>query len=260
MSRRRATLVRVWPRVALLLVVILVWGAAYASGLWSSVLVPAPADVWRAFATHLTGSRGLLVAAERSLFRLSVGLAVGVAVGTPIGVAMAGSQVVQRSIGTAMVALRALPPIAWLPLAIVWLGITEKAVAFVVVAGAVPAVAIATAASLRLVPPSLVRAGRTLGASGWRLYSRVVLPAAVPGYISGLQQAWVVAWWALLSAELLQTGARGLGHLNYRAGVGLDTPLVIATMIAIMIVGICVDLAFALIDRRVRGRRGLLVA
>jgi NitT/TauT family transport system permease protein len=239
---------------------VVVWAAAAATGIWSRTILPAPSAVWSALVSNLAGSQGLLIAAERSIFRLFVGLVVAVAVGTPVGMAMAGSRIVQRSVGSVMVGLQALPPIAWLPLAIVWLGFTERAVVFVVVAGATPAVAVATAAALRLVAPSYLRTGRTLGASGWRLYSRVVLPAAVPGYVAGLQQAWAIAWRALLAAEVLQTGARGLGHLIFNAGIALDTPLVLATMIVIMAVGVGVDLLLALVDRRVRARHGLLAA
>jgi NitT/TauT family transport system permease protein len=260
LSRLKATLAQIWPRVAIVLVVVLVWWAVVATGYWNRIIVPAPAAVWTALTSHLTGAQGLLVAAERSIFRLFVSLVVAVGVGTPIGMSMAASKIVQRSVGSVMAGLQALPPISWLPLAIVWFGFTEKAVVFVVIVGVVPAVAIATAASVRLVAPSYVRTGRTLGASGWRLYSRVVLPAAVPGYMAGLQQAWAIAWRALMAAELLQTGARGLGHLIFKAGAELDTPLVLATMVAIMAVGVGIDLLFALVDRRVRARRGLLVA
>jgi NitT/TauT family transport system permease protein len=237
-----------------------VWAAVVATGYWNRIILPAPSQVWDALTTHLTGPQGLLVAAERSVFRLFIGLAVAIAVGTPIGMAMAGSRIVQRSLGSVMVGLQALPPIAWLPLAIVWFGFTERAVVFIVIAGSLPAVAIATAAALRLVTPSLIRTGRTLGASGWRLYSRVVLPASIPGYIAGLQQAWAIAWRALLAAEIIQTGARGLGHLIFKAGNELDTPLVLATMIVIMGVGVGIDLVFSFVDRRVRARWGLLVA
>jgi NitT/TauT family transport system permease protein len=260
MRRPRAALEQIWPRIAIVALILVVWAAVAATGYWSSLMLPSPAEVWTAFTTHLTGPQGLLVAAERSLFRLFVGLSVAVVLGTPIGMAMAGSRIVQRSVGSVVVGLQAIPPIAWLPLAIIWLGFTEKAVVFVVIVGAFPAVAIATASSLRLVAPSYVRTGRTLGANGWRLYSRVVLPAAVPGYVAGLQQAWAIAWRALLAAEVLQTGARGLGHLNFRALAELDTSLMIATIIAIMIVGVGIDWLFALVDRRVRARRGLLIA
>jgi NitT/TauT family transport system permease protein len=234
------------------------WWAVVATGYWDRVLLPSPASAWRAFWSNVGGSAGLLVAAERSVLRLFVGLALAMVVGTPVGLTMAASKVVQRSVGSLMVGLQALPPIAWLPLAILWFGISERAVLAVVVIAAFPAVAIATASSVRLVPPTLVRAGRTLGARRWTLYGGVVLPAAVPGYLAGLRLAWAFAWRALMAAELIVSGARGLGHLLARAA-GTNTPLVLATMVVIMLVGIGVDALFSLVDRRVRRRRGLMV-
>jgi NitT/TauT family transport system permease protein len=239
--------------------IVLVWWAASATGYWDRVLLPSPASVWDALTSHLRGPDGLIAVASRSVFRLFIGLTIAIAVGTPIGLAMAAWKLVQRSVGSLMVGLQALPPIAWLPLAILWFGLNERAVLFVVVIGAVPAVAIATAAAVRLVPPNLVRAARTLGAGGSVLYGNVILPAAVPGYIAGLEQAWAIAWRALLAAELVVQGARGLGHLISQSGAELDTPLVLAAMIVIMLVGIGVDFLFTLVDRRVRRRRGLLV-
>ena len=123
-----------------------------------------------------------------------------------------------------MIGLQALPSIAWLPLAILWFGLSERAILYVVVIGATPAIAIATANSVRQVPPILVRAGRSLGARRWVLTREVVLPAAVPGYWTGLQQGWAIAWRALLAGELvIATGALGLGHLLNQAWSQLDT-------------------------------------
>jgi NitT/TauT family transport system permease protein len=239
--------------------IVLVWWAAYASGRWDEAVLPSPAAVWDSLISNLGGANGLLVVAYRSVFRLFVGLVVAMLVGTPIGLACARWTVVQRSVGSLVVGLQALPSIVWLPLVSFWLGLNEKAVLFVVVVGAFPAIAIGTAAAVRVVPPHLVRAGRTLGARGWVLYGRVVLPAAVPGYLAALQQAWAFAWRALMAAELLVAGARGLGHLIARSWAQFNTPLVLATMIVIMLVGIGVDGLFAWVDRRVRRRRGLLV-
>jgi sulfonate transport system permease protein len=237
--------------------ILLVWWAVYETHLFEPNVLPSPADVWNAFTSNLTGDSGLLPAARGSIIRLAIGLSVAVIVGTLIGIAMAASVVVQRSIGTLMTALQALPSIAWLPLAILWFGFTERAVMFVVFIGGVPAVAIATAISIRQVPPMLVRAGRTMGARGWTLQRTVVLPAAVPGYWTGLQQAWAVAWRALLAAEIVRIGAaRGLGHL---LEASLDDPaMIIAVMVVIVVIGLAVDYLFAVVDRRIRSRRGLL--
>ena len=179
-------------------------------------------------------------------------------VGTLIGFAMVASVAVQRSIGTLMTALQALPSIAWLPLAIVWFDFSERAVMFVVFIGGVPAVAIATAISIRQVPPTLTRAARTMGAKGWTLQRTVVLPACVPGYWTGLQQAWAVAWRALLAAEIIRVGAaRGLGHLLEASAQ--DISLIIAVMGVIVVIGLAIDYGFSVVDRRIRGKRGSLV-
>jgi NitT/TauT family transport system permease protein len=249
---------QIWPRVAIVVGVVAVWWAIAASGYFSPVLLPAPPEVWRSLLDHLWGPDGLVAAAQRSLVRLAFGMGVAVVIGTLIGLAMAAWRPVQRSVGTLMIGLQALPSIAWLPLAILWFRLTELAILYVVVIAAVPAIAVATAASVRQVSPILVRAGRTMGARGWVLYRGVVLPAAVPGYWAGLQQGWAVAWRALIFGELIATGARGLGHLLDRAA-GFNTPLLLATMIAIMVVGIGVELLFTLVDRRIRARRGLTV-
>jgi NitT/TauT family transport system permease protein len=252
-------LAQIWPRLAIIAAIVLIWWAAYATGFWDRVILPSPVSVWQTLTSHLGGPNGLISVAYRSVFRLFLGLTIALLIGTPVGLAMAASKLVQRSVGSLMVGLQALPSIAWLPLAILWFGINERAVLFVVVIGAVAAVAIATATSVRLVPPNLVRSARTLGARGSVLYARVVLPAAVPGYIAGLQQAWAIAWRALMAAELIVAGARGLGHLIAQAGARFDTPLVLATMVVIMVVGVLVDFLFTQVDRRVRRRRGLIV-
>jgi sulfonate transport system permease protein len=249
---------RIWPRVALVGALLLLWWAVTASGLIPPDRLPSPGDVWDAFTTNVTGSDGLLAAARGSIIRLAFALGVAVIVGTLIGFAMAASVVVQRSVGTFMTALQSLPSIAWLPLAIVWFGATERAVMFVVFIGGVPAVAIATATSIRQVPPLFTRAARTMGARGWTLQRTVVLPACVPGYWGGLQQAWAVAWRALLAAEIIRIGAaRGLGHLLEASAQNIS--LIIVIMGVIVVIGLAIDTFFSVVDRRIRRRRGLPV-
>jgi NitT/TauT family transport system permease protein len=91
------------------------------------------------------------------------------------------------------------PFIAWLR-AVVWFGSPSRGV-FVAIVGAFPSVTLATISSFGHVPPLLKRAGRTLGAEGWQLYRGVIFPAALPGYVGGLQQAWGFAWKALMAGE-----------------------------------------------------------
>jgi NitT/TauT family transport system permease protein len=253
---------QLWPRFAAIGGVVLLWWAAAASGLFSSSVLPPPGNVLAAFGRNFLQPdpprESIVQATAASLIRLVVGLAFGVVVGTFIGLAMAASSTVQRSIGSLMSGLQALPSISWLPLAILWFGLTERAILFVVIIAAIPAMAIASASSIRLVPPLLVRAGRTLGARKSTLYRRVVLPAAVPGYLAGLQSAWALAWRALMAGELISTGGKGLGHLLDANRQLFQASNIFAVMLMIIIVGMTVEALFGVIDRRVRSRRGLL--
>jgi NitT/TauT family transport system permease protein len=261
----RSLLSQIWPRVAAVGGLLLVWWAVSATGFYDQTILPTPGEVGRALTGNWTETRGstegLGTALMKSLIRLGFGMVVSVAVGTVIGLAMGSSRFIQRSVGSLMTGLQALPSISWLPLAMLWFGLTERAVMFVVIIAGIPAVAIAAANAVRLVPPLLVRAGRTLGARGWPLYRQIVLPAAVPGYVGGLQSAWALAWRALMAGELIVTaGAQGLGHFQEVARNQFQADLVIATMVVIVLVGMAVELGFGAADRHVREKRGLVTA
>ncbi len=177
------------------------------------------------------------------MIRLVVGLSVGIVVGTVIGFAMAGSAVVQRSVGRLMTGLQALPSIAWLPLAIVWFGLSEKAVMFVVFIAAIPAMAIATASSIRLVPPLLVRAGRTMGAKELDAPATVVLHAASPA----TRRAPVGVGARVASADGRRADLDG--RQGPRPPPRREPPVylvsrIIAVMLMVVIVGMLVDSLF----------------
>jgi NitT/TauT family transport system permease protein len=156
-----------------------------------------------------------------------------------------------------VVALQITPFVAWVPLAVIWFGVTERAVVFVAIAGSFPAVTLATLQGIRQVPPLYVRAGRTLGATGWDLQRSVVFPAALPAYMAGVQQAWGFAWKALMAGELIVPAtANGLGHLLDRSQ---DVASLLAIVAVIAVIGVAVEyLIVGPVDRRVRSRRGLL--
>jgi NitT/TauT family transport system permease protein len=257
--RRGLTLSRAAGALVAAAGVLFVWWLITAATGWVSPdHLPTPATVWSTLWKGITDGT-IPVAVSRSLLRLVFGIAVAAVFGTLIGVGMAASRNFQRTVGALVVGLQALPPIAWLPLAALWFGFTERAVVFVVIVGAFPSIAMATAASIRHVSPLLVRAGRTLGAEGWELYRHVVVPAAIPGYVEGLRQGWVFAWRSLLAAELIIQGGKGLGHSLTNAGAAFDAATILALMIVIVVIGIVIDAGFAALDRRVRSRRGLLV-
>jgi NitT/TauT family transport system permease protein len=252
---------RIWdeigPPLAGIVALIVIWTIVAAATDTQSV--PSPAQVWTAF---LDGMRdgSIPEATLKTLVRLAFAFAMSIVIGVSIGVGMALNEFARRSVRPLIVALQITPFIAWVPLAVIWFGATERAVVFVTIVGAFPSMTLATLSAVRQVPPILTRAGRTMGARGWELYREVVVPAAMPGFVAGLQQAWGFAWKALMAAELIITavGASGLGHLL--AIEQNDVPALLAVLGVIVIIGVAVDyLVFHRLDRRVRKRRGLLV-
>jgi NitT/TauT family transport system permease protein len=164
--------------------------------------------------------------------------------------------VLEGSLGTLVLGLQALPSVCWLPLAVLWFGLSEAAILFVVIAGSLLSITVATEAGVRNVPPLFVRAARTMGARALTLYARVVLPAALPGIITGMKLGWTFAWRSLLAGELIYV-AGGLGQL---LKVGQDTndmARVIAVMAVIVVLGLTIEgLVFGRLERRVRERWG----
>ncbi|MGD9651604.1 MAG: ABC transporter permease, partial [Candidatus Dadabacteria bacterium] len=136
----------------------------------------------------------------------------------------------------------------------------ESAIILVVVLGSLFAVTIGVDTGVKNVPPIYLRAARTMGAHGFDLYTKVIIPAAMPSIISGLKQGWSFAWRALMAGELLYVSI-GLGHLLTMGRELNDISQIIAVMIIIIVIGITVDrLVFTKLENRVRERWGLLNA
>ena len=194
----------------------------------------------------------------RSLGRLAQGYAVAAAMGVPLGVALARSPLVQQAIRPFVMGMQALPSICWLPLAVLWFGLSEVAILFVVVMGSLLAIAIATEDGVAAVDPVLLRAAGTLGIRGSRFHLGVLLPAALPGILTGLKLGWSFAWRALMAGELLFV-AGGLGQLLAQGRELLDAAQVMGAMVSIVAIGVAVDqVLFRLLELRVRRRWGLV--
>jgi sulfonate transport system permease protein len=256
-SRARWVARELGPPLAGITGLLVVW--ALVAAVTTTASIPSPADVWRAF---LDGMRdgSIPEATAKTLIRLAFSFAVSIVVGTGIGVALALNEFARRSIRPLVVALQITPFVAWVPLAIVWFGVTERAVVFVTIVGAFPSMTLATIQAFRQVPPLYERAGRTLGARGWELYRRVIFPAALPGYMAGLQQAWGFAWKALMAGELIVSAAKASGLGRLLAEQGTDVPALLAVLAVVVVIGVAVDyIVFGQLDRQIRRKRGLLI-
>jgi NitT/TauT family transport system permease protein len=206
------------------------------------------------------GDGRLAAAVARSLGRLAQGYALSASIGVPLGVALARSEWLRNLLRPVVLGLQALPSICWLPLAILWFGLSETAILFVVVMGSLLAVSIASEDAVAGVDPVLLRAAGTLGIRGPRFHLGVLLPAALPGILTGLKLGFSFAWRALMAGELLFV-AGGLGQLLQAGREVLDAAQVMAVMVVIVAIGMTVDrVLFRILELRVRRRWGLLEA
>ncbi len=241
------------------LVPLLTWELLSEFGPWPRWLFPGPVAVAQSVARMIADGR-LGAAVVRSLARLVQGYVVAAAAGVPLGVVMARSAAVRQALRPMVLGLQALPSICWLPLAILWFGLSESAILFVVVMGSLLAISIATEDAVAGVDPILLRAAGTLGIRGPRFHVGVLLPAALPGILTGLKLGWSFAWRALMAGELLFV-AGGLGQLLQAGRELLDAAQVMGVMASIVAIGMAVDrVLFRILELRVRRRWGLLEA
>ncbi|WP_233261365.1 ABC transporter permease [Vitiosangium sp. GDMCC 1.1324] len=232
------------------------WALLARYGPWPHHLFPGPKAVAESLAA-MVGDGRLWAAVTRSLGRLAQGYFLSVLIGVPLGLAMGRLRPVRHLLRPLVVGLQALPSICWLPLALLWFGLTETSIIFVVVMGSVLAIAIAVEDSIMGVDPLLLRVSSTYGIRGVRFYGGVLLPAALPSIITGLKLGWSFAWRALMAGELLYVSG-GLGQLLTMGRELMEIPQVVAVMLCIIIVGTLIDrVLFQTVEVRVRRRWGL---
>ncbi len=239
--------------------VILGWHVVAQSGLWSPFLFPSPASVLASLVRNT--ENGLLAdALAHSVQRLVVGYAISMLIGLGLGLLTATARWADETIGGVVLGLQSLPSITWLPMAVLWFGLSERAIIFVVLMGSTFSIAISARSGMRGLPPLLARAAGTLGATRWQLFRYVTLPAMVPPMIHGMKQGWSFAWRSLMAGELLFVVA-GLGHL-LDVGRNLnDINMVVAVMLVIVAVGVFVDrVLFGRAEAWVRERWGYAAA
>ena len=243
-------------RIAFLVLLVSIWDAVFRLGLYDGYLLPSPEEV---VATFVRGARdgSFLLGVAVSLRRILFGYAISLVLGIALGLAIGRFKILEDTVGSLVFGLQTIPSICWLPFAILWFGLSESAILFVVVMGALLSIVIATDDGVKNTPPLLIRAGRTMGMRGIGLYTRVVLPSALPAIVSGMKLGWSFAWRSLMAGELLFVSA-GLGHLLTVGRDLNDMSLVIAVMILIVLVGLFVDrLVFGTAERAIRKRWGL---
>ena len=246
-----------------LLVFFIVWQLAAASEIWNQTFVPYPSTVWRAFidvsTTHdgVRGYAGYLLWEHHymTLRRVVVGVVFGVAIGVALGLLMGSIPWVRSVLEPWLTFLRALPPLAYFFLLVIWLGIDEAPKITLLALAALPPAAVATTAAVVAVPVSLVEAARALGASRRDVIRDIVIPSALPETFTGIRLAVGMAYSSVVAAELFN-GIPGIGGLVKDASNYNNTPVVLVGIFAIGISGLVIDGLLRAVERRAVPWRG----
>jgi len=224
--------------------------------IWPPYLFPTPWGVGEAlysgFADH-----SYWIAIRVSMLRVLIGYAISVGLGLALGLGVSSSKFLEETMGGLLVSLQSLPSICWWPLALLWFGLNQNAILFVVVMGSLLSVTLAIEDGRKQTPRIFSQAGRNLGATGFKLFWYVLLPASLPFIVSGLKQGWAFAWRSLIAAEMLYLSL-GLGQVLMMGRDLNDMSAVFAVMLLIVSIGFLVDgIVFRGMERHLQTRWGL---
>ncbi|HEX8371342.1 MAG TPA: ABC transporter permease [Chthoniobacterales bacterium] len=202
---------------------------------------PTPFQVWLGLGE--LAQKGLLLRyVVASLFRVSWGFGLAVLVGVPFGLILGWFKPAFTAFNPFIQFLRPISPIAWIPLAIVWFGVKDTAPIFLIFLASVFPITVSATAAVQNMQQVYLRAAQNFGLSGLRLFTRVILPAALPQIITSLRIALGIAWLVVVAAEMIAVNS-GLGYLIIDArNAGKRYDLVVAGMIIIGLIGLLLDL------------------
>ena len=224
---------------------------------WSYIYPEAPFDSAKDFAPAWAFSGEFFRDAAGSLYRVIAGFAVGALLALPFGLAMGASEKAYRYFNPLLQVLRPIPPIAYIPLSILWFGLGNPPAIFLIALGAFFPVLINTIAGVRAVDSIYMRAARNLGASQFTIFRRVILPAATPYILSGVRIGIGTAFIVVIVAEMIAVN-NGLGFRILEAREYFWSDKIIAGMFSIGFIGLAIDTVVNKINNHLlRWHRGL---
>ena len=251
---------RGWVRKTVLIVLLCAVWQAYASWLDNDLLFPTFGDTMRAFWANI-GNGVLPARALASIKVLVVGYAVGVALATVLSIAAINTRVGNDLLETLTSMFNPLPAIALLPLALLWFGLGNGSLVFVLIHSVLWVVALNMHAGFLGVSTTLRMVGRNYGLRGLRYVLAILIPAAFPSILTGLKVGWAFAWRTLIAAELVfgvSSGAGGLGWFIFENKNELEIPSVFAGLFSVILIGLAVEnLVFRTLERRTVRRWGM---
>jgi NitT/TauT family transport system permease protein len=241
-SGRLVTILLPW------LALLALWYAVRASGLVSAALVPTPGEVVTRF-WNLLWQGTLAMDILMSTQRVVIGVALGIALAVPVGFVLGWYRQVRSFIDPLINFFRALPPIALIPLVIVYFGIGEPAKVVILFYASFFAGVIVMYEGIAQISPIFVRVARTLGASDGEIFRKVIVPMAVPHVLTALRVALGVAWATLVASELI-AAQQGLGAVIQDAAAFFQLDIIYVGIICIGFIALAMDLALRAVTRR----------
>ena len=211
-------------------------------------LFPAPLEVGRGL-VELVQKGLLLKYIVASLFRVTWGFTLAVAVGVPFGLLLGWFRWAQTALNPLIQAFRPISPIAWIPVAILWFGVSDAAPIFLIFLASVFPITVSSMAAVKSVQMVHLRAAQNFGLSHSQLFRRIILPATLPQIITSLRISLGVAWLVVVAAEMIAVNS-GLGYLIIDArNAGKRYDLVVAGMVVIGVVGWLLDLLMRQLEK-----------
>lgn len=266
MKKKSTTIKSILSRIGFIIIIIALWELIYFLGvevfeIWKSYTVPSPLGVWeRLVNTFSFSNTGMSIygAIGASLLRALIGFLMSVVIGGVLGFLISKFKYLQKNLKPLILGIQTLPSVCWVPFAILWFGLDQSAVIFVIVVGSAFSIAMAVDNGIQNVDPLYIRAAKTMGVSQRQLYFKVIIPAAQPMLISGLKNGWSFAWRALMAAEMMITMI-GLGQmLSSARSIENDINKVMLIMVIIIVIGTIIDrVIFTNWENSVRRRYGL---
>lgn len=244
-----------------LVILICVWQGFYFISvdlleIFKPYALPSPIGVGERF-VELCSDGSLLQATGNSLLRGIEGFAIAIVIGVAIGLLINHFHFLNKGLKPLILGIQTLPSVCWVPFSILWFGLSNQAILFVVVMGSAFSISIAVDNAIRNIQPIYKKAALTMGATPRQMYLHVIFPAALPELISGLKQGWSFAWRALMSGEVMTTSI-GLGQTLIMGRDLADIDQVMLVMIVIVLIGILIDKCiFSTIEKRILKKRGL---
>lgn len=246
-------------KLVFIITVILFWNWLTWMEIWPTYIFPSPFMVLKSlYKGFFEDGNTLVLALVLSLKRALIGFTLSISIGILIGIIMTYNIFFEENLKMIALGVQAIPSICWVPLAILWFGLNESAILFVMIIGSTFSISISIYSGIRHISPIHIVTAKNLGARGIKMFFNIIIPAILPALVVGMKQGWAFTWRALMAGEMLSSNV-GLGQTLVMARDLADISRIFSIMIIIAAIGCFAEkYVFEKIDYSIKMKRGLL--